>query len=1011
MNGNLKLCALALGLLLGRSLQGADEAETQFNFATGLLIKNEYALAAGEFEALLGKFPAFKQADIARYRLGEARQKAGDRAAAQKAFEQLLLDYPASERAPQTHYWLAQLLSAESPAKAAEHYQAIVTRWPANPLAEAAAYGVAETRFKTSEWPAAIAACDLLLKQYPNSKQVPNAIYTRGWAAIRSGDWKLALASFEDLLKRFPETEFKREAQEKIAQSLHKLGRLDEALAAYTGLTAAGGAIGREALIGRATILFERNDKRAAATTFEEAVKQLTDDPRRPVCLLNAGHAWFATNDFAKAAATFSQLLKEHPQHALIPTATYWMGYAQLRMGDATNAAATLVPLITNPVIQKSFGFDLHMLIGEAQLLKKDFAAAAKAYGDAYQFKPDHRLAPDALAGQLAAFEKAGDLAAAEKSAAAFAAAFPAHERCPEMRFWVGEFRFRQKQYETAAAALTAFLEATPKHALAPDAHYKLGWCARTAQQQEAALNHFQIVCREYPQHPLAAEAALRAGQSAEALQKPDVACAAYEQVVALSPASDFAQQAALAQMAIQLGRRDCSNALIRADSFIKQHTSGGLLSFAHLYRAEALAQLGRVEEALAVYQTPALSQGETAADAAFGAAWCLRRLARHEASAAVFEKVAATGNARAAEAAFLAARAREDAKDFANARIAYAKVARDDKQPAAQRDEAAYREANCAWQAKDLDGAAGLFTAIASRQPESQYAVQALYDQAWLLQEQNKAADAEARFKELVKRFPQHALAPDVHFRLGEMAYGRNDFAAAAVAYEAALQTPDLAFADEVLYKLGWTYERLNRPAEALAAFAKLIERKPGSERAQEARYRQARLLQAAGKCAEAIAVLSVVKEGPFAERAALLTAEAWRATGKQREALDTYTRLLQTWPEGACRISAQLGRGHSLRAVGAHQDALEAYAAVIAATSNEEAAQATLGQGYCHFAMQNWAEAAKAFLKVDILYGYDALKAEALQQLALTWEKAGDADKATRYRNERAQRYPEAK
>ena len=42
--------ALLLGLLLAGPLAGADEAETQFNFATGLLIKNEHALAADEFE-------------------------------------------------------------------------------------------------------------------------------------------------------------------------------------------------------------------------------------------------------------------------------------------------------------------------------------------------------------------------------------------------------------------------------------------------------------------------------------------------------------------------------------------------------------------------------------------------------------------------------------------------------------------------------------------------------------------------------------------------------------------------------------------------------------------------------------------------------------------------------------------------------------------------------------------------------------------------------------------------
>ena len=996
-------------LLTSVWLHAADDAATRFNFATGLLIKNEFALAADEFEALLKQHPDFAQADVARYRLGEARQQAGDKVAAREAFAQLLHDFPKSERAPQAHYWLAQFLAPEQPAEAASHYAAIVTEWPDNQLAEAAAYGVAETRFKANDWPAAIAACDQLLKQFPASKQAPNALYTRGWAAFQAGNWELARASFDALNTQFPDNGFKREAQLKIAQALHKLDRNDEALALYTALAQPGDAIGLDATIARASILFARDDKPAAATAFETAAKQLDGDLRQPACWLNAGHAWFAASEYAKAAAAFTQLTTKHPQDALAPTATYWLGQAQLRAGDPVASIATLTPLLDVAAIQESLGFELRMLLAEAHSKNKDPARAAAAYGFACQFKPDHPRAPDALIAQMAAWELAGDAAAAEKTALAFIAAYPKHERADDMRFWVGEFRFRQQRQAEAATAFAEFLKAAPKHALVPDALYKLGWCARTAQHHAEARQHFAALADGYPKHALAAEAAFRCGESAEALGDAAAAEAAYAQSVTLAPEGDFAAQATLAQIAIQLSRREAVAALERADAFIKGHPQSPLLNFAHLYRAEALSQLERFEEALTAYRLPAVNQEGTATDAAFGAAWCLRQLKRHAEAAAAFEAVAAAGGVRAAEAAFLAARAREEAKEFTKAREAYATITHDEKQSEVRRDEAAYREASCAWQAQDAAGALTLFAAIAARQPASAFAPQALYDQAWILQEQNKTADAEARFRDLIARFPKHDLAPDVQFRLGEIAYGRGDFAGAAAAYEAALQIPDIAFADEVRYKLGWTYEQLKRPEEALTTFAKLVEAKPDSERVPEARYRQGRLLHELGRHDAAVTVLAAVTEGPFAERATLLKAEALRAANQQREALVAYDHLLKTWPEGACRIAAQLGRGHSLRAVGANQDALEAYAAVIAATQQEEAAMATLGQGYCYFAMQNWAEAAKAFLKVDILYGYDALKKEALEQLALTWEKAGDAERAARYRNERAQRYPE--
>jgi TolA-binding protein len=1000
---------LLLCLLLAGPLVGADEAETQFNFATGLLIKNEHALAADEFEALLRKHPGFAQADVACYRLGEARQKAGQAEAAQQAFERLLKEFPASERAPQAHYWLGQLMAKADPAAAAAHYAAILEKWPDNPIAEAAAYGAAENHFKAGNWAAAIASCDALLKRFPGGGQAPNALYTRGWAAFQAQQWELARASFEELLKRSPESPLAEVARGKTAESLHRLGRFDEALARYAELSPRDSETGRAAAIGRATLLFERGDARAAAQAFEEVAGRLAGDARRPACLLNAGHAWFATNDFARAAAAFDLLTHEHPQDTLAPVAGYWLGQAQLRSGDAAKAVATLAPLLGQAALQEAHGFDIRLILAEAQMARQAYAEAAQAYAAARQSQPDHRLAPEAWMGELAALEKAGRLDVAEQTAAAFLAALPNHARAAEMRFWLGEFRFRRQAYAEADEALAAFLGASPKHALAPEALYKRGWCARHGGKHEAAGAHFKALFTQWPKHPLAAEAALRAGQAAEARQQQAEALDAYRQARALAPDSEAAEQAWMAGTVILLGQGAAPEALAMAADFVAQRPKSPLLPYAQLYRAEALSQLKRLDESLQAYQSPALQQEATVQEATFGAAWCLDQLQRPAEAAAAYEKVAAADKGRAAEAAYLAARAREQAKEYDRARQAYAQLAASEAQPPARRDEAAYREAHCAWQAKDAEGAVRGYTALLAQRAGSPLAAQALYDLAWVLLEQEKQADAEARFQELATRFPTNALAADVQFRLGELAYARSDFAAAASAYEAALKHPGLTFAGEVRYKLGWTYEQLKRPDDAIACFARLAETDPKGERAPEARYRQARLLQEAGRHDQALAVLAGIQEGAFAEHAALLKAESLRATNRQREALEAYDHLLKTWPEGSFRLAAQLGRAHSLRAVGAHRDALEAYAAVAAAAPGESAAQATLGQGYCHFALQQWDEAAKAFLKVDILYGYEKLKKEALTQLVQTWEKAGDADKAARYRNELAQRYPE--
>ena len=84
-------------------------------------------------------------------------------------------------------------------------------------------------------------------------------------------------------------------------------------------------------------------------------------------------------------------------------------------------------------------------------------------------------------------------------------------------------------------------------------------------------------------------------------------------------------------------------------------------------------------------------------------------------------------------------------------------------------------------------------------------------------------------------------------------------------------------------------------------------------------------------------------------------------------------------------------------------------AFAALADDTDTVDAAQALLGRGLARMAMKQHKAAAKDFLKVDILYGYEELKPQALLHLAACYEALGDTEKAAKYRQERQTRYPE--
>jgi len=985
----------------------ADEADDQFNFATGLLIKNEPEMAADEFKDLLESYPDFAKTDVALYRLGEALSKTGDDAGAKKALEKLVANYPESEKLPQGTFRLAQLTAPTDHAKAAGLYGTLAEKWPDNPLAEAALYWSAEELFKAEQWRPAAKAYAAVMDKFPAGKYVAHALYSRGWSEMKADRLEEALAAFRDFLKKFPRHELAPESRLKMAEALRKLKRYDEAVAAYDETVAGGNAFSADAAIGRAWALYEDKKLTDAAKAFDKAAQKLGKDERAGVCLFNAGNALVESRDFEGAAGLFARLTGGFGKHELAPTAAYWRGYCLTQLKRFDEAVPILEGVLKGGKLKEK-SVELHHTLAEARMGAEQYRAAAEAYADVCKEAPQHELADEAAYGRMLALGKAGDLAGAEKAGDDFFAAYEKSELAPLARFALAEYRFRLRKYAAAASTFETLLAAKPKKELIDDTHYKIGWCAMHLGDVKKSEKHFALAARMNAS-PLAPESAFMAGRASEQFGDTKKAAVHYEACTRAWPKTEYAQRSGLALAFLDIGNKQFQKALARADAFLKKHPDSELTPYAHLYRGEALLELGRLDDSLSAYaNVPAEGEG-AALDAAYGMAWAHRKAGRHEDAVGIFERVAGSSSDKAVDAAFWSARSLEAAGKLSEAAGRYQKfVARHGT--SAHTEEAAYRQALCLLNDKRLDEAQKLYAAYLKQRPKSALIDQARYDLAWVHLEKKDTAGARAILEELLELHPDSKLVTDVAFRLGEMAYDQEDYAGAGKWYEAALEHKGITFADKVLYKLGWSRDRLGETDEAAATFARIPQEHGRSELAVEANYHAGRLLQKLKRLEEARAAYANVTSGQFAEKAIFQTAECWRAEDRHKEALDAYQKLLADYPETQFLNQANLGCGHSCRAVGAFQDALEAYRAVVKATDTIDAASALLGEGYTHFAQGNHKDAAKAFLKVDILYGYDELKPEALAMLARTWEKAGNTEKADKYRKELRTRYPES-
>lgn len=1006
VHGWVSLCAAALAAL---PLAGtAGPAEDQFDFATGLLIKKEFQLAADEFDSLVSKHPDFKQSDVALYRLGEAWCGVTNTDRAVTAFEQLVARFPKSDRLPQAYYRLGQLTAAKDHRKAAAHYAAVAEKWPTNALAEAALYWSAEECFRAEDWDGAARAYAAVTNRFPAGKYVPHALYSLGWAELSRDRPEAALAATTAFLTRFAQHELAPECRLKQAEALYRLKRHGEAAGLYAALVKEGNKRAPDAAVGYAWCLYDQRRFKDAAQAFVDAAKLLAGDPRAATAAFNAGNALLEEKDYAGAARLFEAAARDYPGDKLAGESSYWQGYCLVRQKAFAEALKTLEALRTSgkaPDRQVEIGFAL----AEAKFGTAAFAEAAALYGDIARNHAAHALADKAAYGRVLALERGGDLAGAEAAAGELLQAFAGKDTAPLARFARAEYRFRQGAFDKAAEDLTAFLAGPKNDDLADDALYKLGWCRLNAKAPSEARKHFEDLLARFPQSPLAAEAAYTAGRAAEDAGDKPAAVKLYDACLTAYPGTEHALRADLARMLLSLADKQPADALARSESFLKGRTNAALRAYAWLYKGEALNDLGRYEEASQAYAN--VKEGDAPhLDAVYGTAWAQRKLAHHDAAAGAFRKVAASPSPKAVDAAFWVCRSLDDAGKTAEAAAAYADfLTRHASSPRAE--EAAYRLAAARLAAKDWDAAEKLMREFAEKHASSEFADNALYDLGWLYREKGDPERAVETWERMLKAFPATPLKADTCFRLGEARYDGGQFAQAAANYDLALQGEGVPFADKVLYKLGWALSRVtNQTDRAVEAFRRIPREHAKSDLADEARYRAGKLLQEQGRFADATAEFKAVTVGEFAERAVFGQAECERLQGRHREALDLYDRLLKEFPESSLKLPARLGKGHSCRALGAHKDAIENYEAVTRDTATVDAAQAVLGTGYSLFAQDQFVDAAKAFLKVDILYGYEELKPEALHMIAQCWSKAGDEAKAKKYRDELKLRYPDS-
>jgi tol-pal system protein YbgF len=134
---------------------------------------------------------------------------------------------------------------------------------------------------------------------------------------------------------------------------------------------------------------------------------------------------------------------------------------------------------------------------------------------------------------------------------------------------------------------------------------------------------------------------------------------------------------------------------------------------------------------------------------------------------------------------------------------------------------------------------------ALAATQPQGPAgSAEAEYQAAFNLMKDGKYEEAATALRDFHARYPEHDLAPNALYWLGEAQYVRRDYASALAAFESLMQQyPGARKAPDALLKVGYCQLELKQTGAARATLARVVQEFPDSAAAAEARTRLERI------------------------------------------------------------------------------------------------------------------------------------------------------------------------
>ncbi len=988
------LAALQFGLGGAALAQDSDAATREYKAAVALQNSEVYDVAAAAWGKFIDGTPADSRVNRARhyqgvcyFRTAVAAADAKQTDAARKAFDAAEADFTAVVKAPrfdlleETYLFrgLAQFKRAEieSGEQAAECYRA------------------------------AAESLDALVKNYPRSKYLAQALYCRGDCAYHAGKAAEAAGFYGRALAKSPDEKLEPEIMYALGVTQEGLKHWEDAGKTYDDFLKKYGShrYASEVIMRRGETLF-------AQQLYQPAAQWLAAAAARP---------GFESADYAtmRQAVALAKLGKQAEAGDLLagiftkfPNSKRFLivlktGHALARGFVRDNHPAEAIALVEK-LLPHAQGLPNEQGEEEMPLLMMDRADAAAAiparraesvslYAELANKYPKSAVAAQAL--YLAAYGalSRGDYAAAQQYTDAFLSAYPKHELLPDVRFVSAESRLLLGKYDEAEKLYAELLEKYPRHADADSWRVRQGTALELQKKYADVVALLQPVAAEIKNADVRAEAFFLVGTSLVELKRYGTAVTALQAALDAAPKWRQADETLLHLGQCQYIQGDQAAARATMERLVAEFPRSNFLDRAYFRLGEYAAAAKDAKRAAAEYRRviDKWPDSSLVPNALHGLGWAMFDQndfsAAEEAFNTLVEKYPKSNlNVRGHYARGLA---RHQLGKFADAAadlqavlatggVAQGAVGK------GERSDAQYVLGLCQVGLKQPSEAAATFRALVKDDPKYAALDKVYYELAWALKQAGQEKEAVAAFADLIKKCPDSPRVGECQFHVGEAAYKEGKFRDAAKAYTAALEKSGKSdLGEKSAHKLGWAYFRLDDMPHAQQAFAYQRATWPSGPLSADAAFMEAECLFKQKKYDEALAAYQRVKD-PSSKDFHVLTllhgAQSLAAQAITMNRNDQEDERRRLWQDGIARLDQVLKgypdtpylaealyeRGWALQNLGRTDEARGEYQEVLKKSRTEPAARALFMIGEIEFQKKQYDEAVQHFYQV--LYGY---------------------------------------